>query len=127
MRMLATQSVTAPHDHIGGGDSPDVECLKMLEVLTPPPARPPFPQARWQALAGDNPTYDAPDHKPYDTVPPASLPLPGELPSTCNPSPMNIENYRAVTVNLSSRLPLAFAWLVGDGELAMGLARNAHG
>ena len=39
---------------------------------------------------------------------------------------MNIHNYR-VTVALTSRLPFAFPWLVGDAEPAMGLARNAHG
>ena len=33
-------SVPRP-DHIGGGDSPDVEWLETLEILTPPPARPP--------------------------------------------------------------------------------------
>ena len=39
---------------------------------------------------------------------------------------MNIENYRSVTVVLSSRLPFAFGWLVGDGVWAMGLTRDAH-
>ena len=60
-------------------------------------------------------------------VPRASLPLPGELRSTWDPTFMNIQNYRAVTVAPSSRLPLALRWLVSDGEWAMGLARNAHG
>ena len=79
------------------------------------------------ALAGDNPTNHAPDHEPYDTVPRGSLPLPGELTSPWDPTEMNIHNYRAVTVALTSRLPFALGWLVGDGEWAMGLARNAPG
>ena len=127
IRMLATQNISAPRDHIGGGESPDVEWLKTLEVPTAPPARPPFRQVRWQVPAGNNPSNHAPDHDPYDTAPRGSLPLPGELQITLDPSPTNIENYRAVTVALSSRLPFAFGWLSGDGEWAMGLARNAHG
>ena len=59
-------------------------------------------------------------------MPRGSLPLPGELPSTWDLTTMNVENYRAVTVALSICLPFAFGWLVGDGEWAMGLARNAH-
>ena len=94
---------------------------------TPPPARSPFRPARWQVPAGDNPTNYTPNHEPYDLVPLGSLSLSGKLPSVWDPSPMNIENYRAVTVALSGRLPFAFGLLVGDGEWAMGLARNAHG
>ena len=60
-------------------------------------------------------------------MPQGSLPLPGELPRTWDPTEMNIHNYRAVTVALTSHLPFAFGWLVRDGEQAMGLARNAHG
>ena len=60
-------------------------------------------------------------------MPRGSLPLPGELPSTWGPTEINIHNYREVSVALTSRLRFAFGWLVGDGERAMGLARNAHG
>ena len=41
IRMLATMNVSAPHDHIGGGDSPDVEWLETLKSPTPPLARAP--------------------------------------------------------------------------------------
>ena len=40
---------------------------------------------------------------------------------------MNIHNYRAATVALTTRLPFALGWLVGDGKLAIGLAQNAPG
>ena len=46
IRMLATRNVWAPHDHICGGDSPDVQWLETLVSLTPPPARPPWRPAR---------------------------------------------------------------------------------
>ena len=32
IRMLASQNIRAPQDHIGGGDSPDVEWLGTLEL-----------------------------------------------------------------------------------------------
>ena len=127
IRMLATQNIWTPRDHIGRGDSRYVEWLQTLEVPTPQPARPPFQLARWQVPAGGNPTNYAPNHEPYDTVPQGSLPPPSELPSVWEPSPMNTENYRALTIALSSRPPFAFGWLVGDGEWAIRLARNAHG
>ena len=60
-------------------------------------------------------------------MPRRSLPLPGELRSTWDLHLMNIENYGAVTVPLSARLPLAFRWLVEDAECAMGLVRGAQG
>ena len=40
---------------------------------------------------------------------------------------MNHNNYRTIVVSLTSRLPIAFGWLVGDAEWAMGIARIAHG
>ena len=40
---------------------------------------------------------------------------------------MNNEKYTSGTAALSSRLPFALGWLVGDGEWAMRLARNACG
>ena len=127
IRRLATRNIWASNDDIGGGDSPDVQWLGTLEVPTPPPARPPFRPARWQVPAGENPTNYVQNHEPYDRVLPGSLPLPGEVPSTCDLTTMNVENYRAVTVALSIRLPLAFRWLVGDAESAMGLAQSARG
>ena len=127
IRMLATQHIWGPHDHIGGGDSPDVEWLETLEVPTPPPARCPFQPARWQVPAGENPTNQAPNHEPYDRVLQGSLPLPGELRSIWDWTTMNVENYRAVTVALSIRLPFAFGWLLREGEWAIGLAQNAQG
>ena len=40
---------------------------------------------------------------------------------------MNHNNYRTIDVTLTTRLPIAFGWLVGDAEWAMGIARGAHG
>ena len=40
---------------------------------------------------------------------------------------MNHNNYRTIVVTLTTRLPIAFGWLVGDAEWAMGIARGAHG
>ena len=39
VRCLAAQTIWARHDHIGGGDSPDVEWLEVLEHLAAPLAR----------------------------------------------------------------------------------------
>ena len=127
IRMLATENIWAPHNHIGGGESPDVEWLDRLESPTPPVVGPLWRPARQQVLAGETHTNYAPDNQPYDTVPRGSLPLPGELPSTWDLTTMNVENYSANTVALSTRLPFALGGLVGDGEWAMGLARSAHG
>ena len=40
---------------------------------------------------------------------------------------MNLNNYRTIVVTLTTRVPIAFGWLVGDAEWAMGIARGAHG
>ena len=64
MKMLATQNVRAPHDHISGGDSPDVEWLETQESPMPPQTRPPGRLTRWQVRTGENPTNWAPDHEP---------------------------------------------------------------
>ena len=40
---------------------------------------------------------------------------------------MNLNNYRTTVVTLTTRLPFAFGWLVGDAEWAMGIVRGAHG
>ena len=125
--MLTTQNVSAPHDHIGGSHNADVEWLEVLKRPAAPPARPPWRPARWQVPAGENPTNRVPDQEPYDTVPRGSLPLLGELPRSWDSSPMNTENYRAVTLALTTRLVFAFGWLVGDAKWAMGIIRGAHG
>ena len=57
----------------------------------------------------------------------AAYPTPRERPNIWDLTTMNLKSYRAVTVALSSRLSFAFGWLVKNGELAMWLARNAHG
>ena len=126
IRMLATQNVWAPQDHIGRRDCLDVEWLETLASLAPPPARPPWRPARWQVSYWKNPTSWAPDHEPYDRVPWGSLPLPRQLSDIWDLNPMNIENYRAVSAPLSARLPVAFGWLLGDAEWAMGIVRGAH-
>ena len=41
VRMLAAQNFWAPHDHIGGRHSPDMQWLQILEHQAQPPARPP--------------------------------------------------------------------------------------
>ena len=56
IRMLATQNVWAPHDHMGGRDSPDLEWLATLESPKLPLARLSWRLARLQVPAGDNPT-----------------------------------------------------------------------
>ena len=40
---------------------------------------------------------------------------------------MNHNNYRTIVVTLTTCLPIAFGWLVGDAEWAMGIARGARG
>ena len=40
---------------------------------------------------------------------------------------MNHNNYRTIFVTLTTRLLIAFSWLVGGAEWAMGIARGAHG
>ena len=40
---------------------------------------------------------------------------------------MNHNNYRTMVVTLTTRLPFAFGWLVGDAEWAIGIARGAYG
>ena len=39
---------------------------------------------------------------------------------------MNHNNYCTIVVTLTTRLPVAFGWLVMDAEWAMGIARGAH-
>ena len=70
VRRLAAPKIWAPHNHIGGSDSPDVEWLEVLEDRTEPPARPSWHAPRWRLPPGhDNPTGWVPDRETYDTVP----------------------------------------------------------
>ena len=112
-------------------DSPDVEWLDVLtdeDPATPPP-RPPWRAPTW-ALPdpGADPTIYVPDYEHYNNAPRGCLPPIGNLPDSWGPvTPMNHNNYCTIVVTLTTRLPLAFGWLVGDAELAMGIPRGAHG
>ena len=69
-----------------------------------------------------------PDSEHYDDASRGSLPPIGHPPDTFGPvTPRNHNNYRIIVVTLTNRLPIAFGWLVGDAEWAMGIARGAHG
>ena len=69
-----------------------------------------------------------PDHEDYKDAPRGSLPPIGNLPDSWGyVSPTNENNYRNIVVTLTTRLPIAFGWLVRDAEWAMGIARGAHG
>ena len=46
IRILAIQNVCAPQNPISCGDRSDIVSLEALKVVKPPPARPPFRQAR---------------------------------------------------------------------------------
>ena len=113
------------------GDSTDVEWLDVLtdeDPATPPP-RPPLHASTW-ALPdpGADPTIYVSDSEHYDDAPRGSVPPIGNLPDSWGPvTPMNCNNYRTTVVTLTSRLPFAFSWLVGDAEWAMGIVRGAHG
>ena len=51
-------------------------------------------------------------------------------PSPCNVKggiPSSRRYLPTYLVTLTTRLPIAFGWLVGDAEWAMGIARGAHG
>ena len=104
-----------------GEDSPDAEWLDVLtdeDSATHPPPPP---------LARTNLVY-VPDHEDYNDAPRGSLPPIGNLPGSWGyVSPTNHNNYHNIVVTLTTRLPIAFGWLVGDAEWAMGIARGAHG
>ena len=75
-----------------------------------------------------DPTIYVPDNEHYDNTPRGSLPPIGNLPDSWGPvTPMNHNKYRTTVVTLTTRLPSAFGWLVGDAEWAMGIVRGAHG
>ena len=112
-------------------DSPDVEWLDVLtdeDPATSPP-RPPWRAPAWALPDPDaDPTVHVPDHKDYNGAPRGSLPPIGNLPDSLGyVSPTKQNNYRNIVVTLTTRLPIAFGWLVGDAEWAMGIARGAHG
>ena len=114
-----------------GGDSPGVE---WLDVLIDEDLATPAPRSPWRAPTGALPdpgadlTIYVPDYEHYDHTPRGSLPPIGNLSDNWGPvTPMNHNNYRTIVVTLTTRLPITFAWLVGDAEWAMGIARGAHG
>ena len=93
------------------------------------PPRPPWRAPTWALPDPDaDPTVYVPDHEDYNDAPRGSLPPIGNLPGSWGyVSPTNHNNYRNIVVTLTTRLPFAFGWLVGDAEWAMGIARGAHG
>ena len=99
-------------------DSPDVKWLDVLtngDPATPPP-RPPWRAPTW-ALPdpGAGPTIYVPDYEHYGDAPQGSLPPIGNLPDSWGPvTPTNLKKYRTIVVTLTTRLPIAFGWLVGD-------------
>ena len=112
-------------------DSPGVEWLDILTDEDPgtPPPRPPWRAPTWALPDPDaDPTVYVPDHEDYNDAPRGSLPPIGNLPGSWGyVSPTNQNNYRNIIVTLSTRLPIAFGWLVGGAEWAMGIARGTHG
>ena len=114
-----------------GGGSPDVEWSDVLTDEDPgtPPPRPPWRAPTWPLPAeGADPTIYVPDYEHYDDTPRGSLPPVGNLPDSWGPvTPINLYNYRTTVVTLTTRLPFAFGWLVGDAEWSMGIVCCAHG
>ena len=93
------------------------------------PPRLPWRAPTWALPDPDgDPTVYVPDHEDYNNAPRGILPPIGNLPDSRGyVSPTNQNNYRNIVVTLTTRLPIAFGWLVGDAEWAMGIARGAHG
>ena len=117
LRTLVRQNVW---NNDARGDSPGVEWLDVLTDGDPatPAARPPWRASTW-ALPdpGADPTIFLPDHEHYDDAPRGSLPPIGNLPDSWGyVTPTNLNNYRTIVVTLTSRLPIAFCWLVGDAD-----------
>ena len=114
----------------GAGDSPDVAWLDVLtdkDPATPPPC-PPWRAPTWALpVEGAHSTIYVADYEHYEDTPRGSLPPVGNLPDGWGPvSAMNLNNYCTTVVTLTSRLPFALSWLVGDAEWAMGVVRGAH-
>ena len=128
LRTLIQQNVW---NNGAGGDSPDVEWLDVLtdEDLRTPPPRPPWHAPTWALpVEGAEPKIYVADSEHYDDTPRGSLPPIGNLPDSWGPvTPMNLNNYRTTIVTLTTRLPFAFSWLMGDAEPVMGIVRGAHG
>ena len=128
LRTLTQQNVC---NNGAGGDRPNVEWPEVLtdEDLTKPPPRPPWRAPTWaQPVEGADPTIYVPHNEHYDDAPRGSLPPIGNLPDNWGPvTPMNFNNYRTTVVTLTTRLPFALRWLVGDTEWGMGIVRGAHG
>ena len=105
-------------------DSPDVEWLDVLtdeDPATPTP-RPPWRAPTW-ALPdpGTDPTIYVPDYEHYEDEPRGSLPPIANLPDSWGPvTPTNLNNYHTIVVTLTTRLPIAFGWLVGDAKMGDG-------
>ena len=109
------------------GTARNVEWLEVLEHPAAPAARPPWRAACWQLPTGEeSPTNWVPERETQNTVPRGSLPRLRELPANCEMSPMNIDNYRAIALVLTTRVAFAFGWLVGDAEWAMGIFQGSH-
>ena len=116
------------HGHFGGSHSPVMECLQVLEHPAAPPADAPPRAANWQLPpGGGNPTSWVPDHESHDKVPGGSVSHHSELPTNLDVSPVNLDNYRAITIPLTICLPFAFSWLAGDAEWAIWSVLNSHG
>ena len=114
-----------------GGDSPNVEWWDVLTNKAPSttPPRPPWRAPTW-ALPdpGADPTIYVTDYEHYDDAPRGSLPPLSNMPDSWGPvTQMSHNNYHTINVTLTDRLPIAFGWLVGDAELATGIARGTHG
>ena len=112
-----------------GGTAPTSSCSTSSPTRTRQhhPPRPPW-RAPTCALPdpGADPTIYVANYEHYDDAPRGSLPPIGYLPDSWGPvTPMNHNNYRTIVVTLTTRLSIA--WLVGDAEWAMGIARRAHG
>ena len=128
LRTLIQQNVW---NNGAGGDSPVVEWLDVLtdeDPATPPP-RPPWRAPTWALpVERADPTIYVPNSEHYDDTPRGSLPPIGNLPDSWVPvTLMNFNDYRTTVVTLTTRLPFAFGWLVGDAEWSMRIVRGAHG
>ena len=127
LRNLIQQNVW---NHGPGGDCPDVDWLEVLTDEDPatPPLCPPWRAPTWAlpTQRADPRTY-VPDNEHYDDAPRGSVTPVGNLPDSWGPvTPLNFNNYRTTVVTLTTRLPFAIGWLVGDAEWAMGIVCGAH-
>ena len=114
-----------------GGAAPTLIGWMSSPTRTPttPPPRPPWHAPTWALRdPGADPTIYVPENEHYDDAPRGSLPPIGTLPDSWGPvTTMNHDNYRTTVVTLTTRLPFAFGWLLGDAEWAMGIVRGTHG